>query len=311
MPKHRDPRRDHRPRENHDIQAAGPGTGSALFSHAPEPEPDTTEGAGSAGAEQTGWPWFLPQDGLRRDRMESAVDPDQDPAGAAAVYARIPLVHGAVRLLEHVGEGRELTDTGALAHSAGPALVASWPLALGGHAHTTMWQVGEIVGPWNALVSGGWLELTSTWVGPGEGIAPAVPQAEDPAAFVRFARALILLLMLDALKQSPEDGGLFGDPDTFAALMHTVEPEGLLLPAEIRVALDRGLVPDDPGGDPDMDEIQRYWRTQRDLAALAAYGLLDRETSADGLDTRFHGDIEVIVEAFGAQEILSELDAPQ
>ncbi|ASK66244.1 hypothetical protein CFK39_10915 [Brachybacterium avium] len=288
---------------------SGDGSGAVFFSAAPEP--DTTDPVDAAGQGQTGWPWFLPQSGLRRDLLESAADVDQDPAGAAAVYAGIPLVHGAVRLLEHVGEGCEVTSDGALPLADVRALVVSWQLDLGGQELTSMWQVGEVVGPWNALVSGGWLELSSTWVGPGEGMAPAVPQAEEPAAFVRFARALILLLLLDVLKQSPEDGGLFGDPDTFAALMHTVEPEGLLLPAEIRIALDRGLVPEDPGGDPDMDEIQRYWRAQRDLTALAAYGLLSRETSADGQDTSFHGAIEVIVEAFGAQEILSELDEPQ
>ncbi len=276
------------------MQAPGLGGGPALFSHAPEPEPEATDLADSTGQGQTGWPWFLPQSGLRRDLLDSAVDADQDPAAAAAVFAQIPLVRGAMRLLEHVGEGRELTDTGALALSDVRALLESWQLDLGEQELTSMWQVGEIVGPWNALVSGGWLDLTSTRVTPGDGVAPAASQTEDPEAFVRFSRALILLLVLDALKQGPEDGGLFGDPDTFAALMHTVEPEGLLLPAEIRVALDRGLVPEDPGGDPDMDEIQRYWRTGRDLAALAAYGLLHRETSPDGQDTRFHGSLEAI-----------------
>ncbi|ATG52966.1 hypothetical protein CFK38_16640 [Brachybacterium vulturis] len=289
----------------------GPGGGSVFFSAAPEPEPDTTDPADPTGQGQTGWPWFLPQSGLRRDLLESAADVDEDPAGAAAVYARIPLVHGAVRLLEHVGEGRELTSTGALPLADVHALVESWNLDRDEQEPTSMWQVGEIVGPWNALVSGGWLDLTSTRVGPGEGIAPVVPQTEDPAAFVRFARALILLLMLDALKQSPEDGGLFGDPDTFAALMHTVAPEGLSLPATIRVALDRGLVPEDPGGDPDMDEIQRYWRTGRDLAALATYGVLHGEIAPDGQDTRFHGTLEAIKEVFGALEMVGELDAPE
>src|SRR5699024_2918280 len=101
------------------------------------------------------------------------------------------------------------------------ALVEAWQLDLGEQKLTTMWQVGPIVGPWNALVSGGWLELSSTRVTPGQGLTPAVPQTEDPAAFVRFSRALLMLLILDTLQQGPEEGGLFGGPDTFAALMHT------------------------------------------------------------------------------------------
>ena len=311
MPTQHEPHRDHHPRDDHDSEVPGPGSGSALFSHAPEPEPETTDAAGSGGAEQTGWPWFLPQDGLRRDDMESSVDVETDPAAAAAAYGQIPLVRGAGRLLEHVGESREITSTGGLRTADVRALVEAWQIDLEVQELTSMWQVGEIVGPWNALVSGGWLSLTSTRVRPGDGVTPAASQAEDPEAFVRFSRALILLLVLDALKQGPEDGGLFGDPDTFAALTHTLAPEGLLLPATIRVALDRGLVPEDPGGDPDMDEVQRYWRTDRDLAALATYGLLHSETSPDGQDTRYRGTLEVIMEVFGALEMVSELDEPQ
>lgn len=309
----RRPARDTHPHRQHDEQASdardqdpGPGSGSALFSHAPVPEPETTED--TAGAEQTGWPWFLPQDGLRRDLMESSVDVETAPAVAADLHARSPLVRGAVRLLEHVGEGREVTTDGGLPPDEVRALVEAWQLDLGGQELTSMWQVGEIVGPWNALVSGGWLNLTSTRVTPGDGVTPAASQAEDPEAFVRFSRALILLLVLDALEQAPDDGGLFGDPDAFAALMHTLSPEGLVLPATIRVALDRDLVPEDPGGDPDMDEVQRYWRTDHDLAALAAYGLLEREMSPDGQDTRYRGTLEVIREIFGALEMARELD---
>lgn len=307
MPTQHEP--DHHPRDDHDIPVPGPGSGSALFSHAPEPEPETTEDP--AGAEQTGWPWFLPQDGLRRDLMESSVDVETDPAGAAEVYAQIPLVHGAVRLLEHVGEGREVTADGGLPLAEVRTLVESWQLDPGGQELTSMWQVGEIVGPWNALVSGGWLNLSSTRVTPGNGVTPADAPAEDPEAFVRFARALVLLLVLDALKQGPDDGGLFGDPDSFAALTHTLSPEGLVLPATIRVALDRGLVPEDPGGDPDMDEVQRYWRTDRDLEALATYGLLHHETSPDGQETRYRGTLEVVMEVFGALEMVRELDEPE
>ena len=98
------------------------------------------------------------------------------------------------------------------------ALIEQWQLDLSGPALTSMWQVGAIVGPWNALVSGRWLELTSARVRPGPGLVPAVLEQEDPYGFVRFARALLTLLILDALQQGPQEGGLVGGPDTFAAL---------------------------------------------------------------------------------------------
>src|SRR5699024_7912980 len=178
-----------------------PGTGSVLFSHAPAPEPEPSGGA--AGAEQTGWPWFLPQDGLRRDHLAGAVDAETDPAGAAAAYAQIPLVAAATALLEHVGDGREVTADGGLPLAEVHALLDAWQLDPGGQELTTMWQVGEIAGPWNALLSGGWLTVTGTRVHPADGVTPAASPTQDPAAFVRFARALTLLLVLDALRQEP------------------------------------------------------------------------------------------------------------
>src|SRR5699024_2791349 len=133
-------------------------------------------------------------------------------------------------LLEHVGQGREVTADGGLPLAEVHALLDAWQLDPGGQELTTMWQVGEIAGPWNALLSGGWLTVTGTRVHPADGVTPAASPTQDPAAFVRFARALTLLLVLDALRQDPERGGLFGDPDTFAALLHTLAPEGLALP---------------------------------------------------------------------------------
>src|SRR5699024_5845946 len=86
-----------------------PGDLSVVFSAAPDP---AAEGATPQSPEPTGWPWFLPQDGLRPEDLDRAADLETDPAGAAATLARIPLVHGAVELLEHVGDGHPLTPEG-------------------------------------------------------------------------------------------------------------------------------------------------------------------------------------------------------
>ena len=276
---------------------------SVVFSASPVPE--TADDASTDAPAPTGWPWFLPQDGLRHEDLAHAVD--EDPVGAAEALARIPLVRRAARLLEHVGQGRPLTPEGELDPAELRTLAAELGLDLGGEEPAAMREVGEIVGPWNALAAGNWLSVSGAEVVPAEGMVPAAVQAEDPAAFVRFARALVVLLVLESLRQGGEEGGLFGGPDTFTALLHTVAPEGLLLPATIRVALDRGLVPEDPAGDPDMDEINRYWQVERDLCTLAAYGLLHRETSPDGQDIRFRGTAEVLIEAYGALEMFEEL----
>ncbi|HEX7349977.1 hypothetical protein [Brachybacterium sp.] len=309
----------HEPEPEHDVpdlrapedgaHGGGPASGAVLFSSAPAAKAEDSSATHGTGEERRGGRWFLPQVEPARSPFDDLVDIEQDPAGAAEVYARLPLVHRAVTLLAHVGEGREVTSTGGLALEDVQALLESWELDLGDQEITSMWQVAEIVGPWKALVSGGWLEVSGVSATPGAGPAPAVGQHEDPVAFVRFCRAMILLMVLDALKQDPEGGGVFGGPDTFAALMHTVSPDGLTLPATLRGAIGRGLVPSDLGGDPDMDEVQRYWRTERDLTTLTTYGLLRRETTPDGQDTRFRGTPEVIVDAFGALEAFAEVGA--
>ena len=302
MPEQHSTRHDHQERRRPPDAGSDPVDLSVVFSAAPPPEP---EEPAPAAAEPTGWPWFLPQDGLHREDLERAADLDEDPSAAAGALARIPLVRGAVTLLEHVGDGLPLGPEGELAAADVRALAQA--LDLGDAEPTTMREIGEIVGPWNALVTGGWLTAEGTEVMPGEGMVPAADEAEDPAGFVRFARALMVLLVLESLRQDPEEGGLFGGPDTFTALLHTVAPEGLLLPGTIRVALDRGLVPQDPAGDPDVDEITRYWQAERDLSTLAAYGLLEREETPDGQDVRVRGTAEVLIEAYGALEMLEEL----
>jgi len=249
---------------------------SVVFSAAPAPAPEDAAPA----PEQTGGPWFLPEDVPRTEDLASTLDADQDPAGAAAILAQIPVVRGAVELLALIGEGRVLDAA----------------------------ELGEHVGPWNALAAGRWLAIDGDRIVPGEGMVPDAAQDEDPAGFVRFARALMVMLVLEGLRQEPEAGGLFGEAETFTALLHTVMPDGLLLPAEISVALERGLVPHDLAGDPDMDEISRYWQTAHDLATLAEYGLLHRETSADGQEVRYRGTPEVLMEAFAALEMRQELD---
>ena len=291
----------HSSRDDHPV----PDDLSVVFSAAPAPE--AADAASADAAALTGWPWFLPQDGLGREELEPTVDVEDDPVGAAETLARIPLVRGAVALLEHVGEGLPLTSEGELGSGDVRALAAAMGLDLGEQEPVSMREIGAIVGPWNSLIAGKWLSVSGGEVVPGEGMVPAAARSEDPAAFVRFARAVIVLLVLESLGQGGEEGGLFGGSDTFTALLHTVAPDGLLLPATIRIALDQGLVPADPAGDPDMDEINRYWQAERDLGTLAAYGLLHREPLPDGQAVRYLGTVEVLVEAYGALEMLEDL----
>ena len=86
-------RETHSSRDDHPV----PDGLSVVFSAAPAPQ---HEEPAPAAAEPTGWPWFLPQDGLRHEDLVHAVD--EDPRDVAESLARIPLVRRAVTLLEHI-----------------------------------------------------------------------------------------------------------------------------------------------------------------------------------------------------------------
>ena len=71
MPEQHSTRDDHPgPRRTPD-PVPDPGDMSVVFSAAPDPAADT---APPDAPEPTGWPWFLPQDGLRREDLDRAAD---------------------------------------------------------------------------------------------------------------------------------------------------------------------------------------------------------------------------------------------
>ncbi|GAA1488171.1 hypothetical protein [Brachybacterium sacelli] len=285
-----------------------PTGGSAFF-----PPPPGGDGAGADpvddewddAAEGLGapdWPWFLPDpDEERADWPEEdgeAAEEDgeaaEDPAAFAALHARVPLVPRAVRLLELVGEGRAITATGALRRADVHTLVQKWGLESGSEQISSMWDVPELVGPWTALIAGGWIELTSTRARPGEAATPYVAAEEDPEGFVQFARALLGILLLTMSQQEAEHGGLEGGADTFASLFYVTSADGLVLPDVLHDGTDMPRVPRGPDGGPDLDEALRLMYTTSDLVRLTAYGILHRDAERAAPDTHFSANLAVM-----------------
>lgn len=257
-----------------------PAGGPEPFDEFDGPDPDDVS---------LGWPWFVPD----RDEELGGWPPEQvrkiveDPAALAAQHEEIPLVRSAARLLEFVSEGRQVTATGALRRADVRALVEDWGIDVGPRPVTTMWQVPEIVGPWIALVTGGWIEVTSTRVRAGTPrLGDFALAEEDQEAFTLFARAVLSVLLLTLAESDDEDDALRGGPDTFAALMIAAGPEGLDLPDALA---------ESPKDRRDIDDLMRLWRTTSDLRRLSDYGVLHSQESRDGRSTHYAGNLAVFL----------------
>lgn len=278
---------------------ASPG-GSAFFPDSPGPTAPDDEPF----ADLPSWPWFLPEETAATASLMALAESEEDEAAFAAEHAEVPLVQRAGWLLEFIGQGRPVTATGALKLVDVRRLAEEWDLDLGPFPLTTMWQVDQIVGPWIALVTGGWLSLTSTRVRPGDAPAPYVSMSQDPQAHSRFARAVMIILLFAVSREDPEENGLEGGADTMASLLFAAGPDGLDLPDPFN---DLDEVPSSArtaGSHPALERARMLWRTRSDLSRLARYGLLWREGErADGT-THFHGSLAVFAAVIASADML-------
>lgn len=214
------------------------------------------------------WPvWPPAPHRVSEPTPETAQDHDeaeaQDMALRAEMAARVPFVRAAVALLETVGSGIAVTSTAGLDRSATSEVLSR----LGIEPEVrSMWEAPEIVGPWIALLDGGWLIREDRRVVPdasADGAAGTAdgadsprwrPSASEPEEFLRFARAVIVSLLAGLGMRGPEEGGLRGLPETLSALRAACGPDG----AEVATG-------------PDGADVRA------DLEELTAIGLLRRE----------------------------------
>ena len=183
----------------------------------------------------------------------------------------------ALALLDHVGQGRRVTATGALGRSETAQLLTALGVDRGVRS---MWDHPEIVGPWVTLRDGGWLEVEQGRVRRAAGPVPAVPADGDPEGFVEFAHAVLTAMLLGRDARDREDGGFRGMPDTAAALLVCCREEGLRMPDPTTA---------DPAVQQDSEQIGRWMRVMHDLEQLVAIGALDRDQG------RFHGSEALLV----------------
>lgn len=214
------------------------------------------------------WPRFL---GELPDPDAPVLPPD--PALLQAEYETNEFVQRARTLLTLIGNERKLTETGALNRADTSDALSNMGIET---KFRSMWEIPEIVGPWMALSDGGWIRIERRRVSPGPGMAPAAPPAFDPEGFADFAHLLLSRLLLSLSINHVEEGGFANMPDTFQALLVASRPGGLVLPDISE--LFHGNVPEeltDPETEGmDLREVRRLVDTQRDLAALARYGVL-------------------------------------
>jgi hypothetical protein len=294
----RDPRagrRDRRgvrrraPRDSRTRGRRGPGPEEPWPTWPPAPhrvsEPSPEAGPGRDGAETVA-------ETVARTEAD-AKGGAQDMGLRAEMAARVPFVRAAVVLLENVGSGAAVTSTAGLDRAATRAVLARLGI---GREVRSMWEAPEIVGPWIALLDGGWL------VREGRRVVPDVLQAPlsaaEPEDFLRFARAVIVSLLAGLGMRGPEEGGLRGLPRTLSALRAACGPDG----AEVAAGPDRSggadesVGADEYSGADGADDAD----ARADLEELAALGLLRREGE------RFVGAPILAVALDEAERILRE-----
>lgn len=228
------------------------------------------------------WPWFLPDADAAAETLLTMSEEPLGPEALVAAHGDVRLVQRAARLLEFLGEGQQVTSTGALRLADVRTLLEEWGIDSGPRALTTMWQVDEIAGPWSALVAGGWITLTRTRAyREAHPHAPYVPAAEGPGAYTNFARALMIVLLLTMAEDVQGEVGFRGGPDTITALLFAGNPDGLTLPDPQDVLADmfsghgHSDEPMHPGPYPArLEDMWRLTEVQSDLVRLSRCGLL-------------------------------------
>ncbi|HIY23883.1 MAG TPA: hypothetical protein H9837_06210 [Candidatus Brachybacterium merdigallinarum] len=227
-------------------------------------------------------PWFLPLTELTLDHLLTMTE-----AELGDELARMPLTQRALALMDLVGEGIAVTDSGALKRVHTQEMIRH--LGIPERTVRSMWDVPELEETWSVLLRGGWIEIQGTRARPADGLAEATAPGRDREGFVLFARALLLVRLLplvveDEELDDPDDAGdPVGDPDVVLALLYAGQPGGLTLPAfhDVVSALEGRRDPAEPLG-PHLGEIDhedyfRYVTVRQGLGELEMAGILERE----------------------------------
>lgn len=174
-------------------------------------------------AEQASWPWFLPEIGEGRSSEDPLLEEDPDPE----LYRRNGLLRAAEAILDVVGPGCRVTDSGALGRAETTRAAELLGLPVGARS---MWHRPEIAGAWVALLDGGWLALGARRVTALAGPVPFRPFAEEPTAFAEWGHAVLTAALLGRDARAGGEGGFRGLPETLAALVSACVDGGVDLP---------------------------------------------------------------------------------
>ena len=233
------------------------------------------EGAFSTGLVDP--PWFLPFTELALDQLLTTTEAELE-----AELARMPLIQRALALVELVGEGIAVTDSGALKRAHTQEMIRQ--LDLPERTVRSMWDVPELEETWTVLLRGGWIEIQGTRARPADGLAAATTPGRDREGFTLFARALLLVRLLPLVVEDEElteqEGG--SDPDVVLSLLYAGQPDGLTLPAfhDVVCALEGRRDPAEPLGahlgEIDHEDYFRYITVRQGLGQLVKAGILER-----------------------------------
>lgn len=236
------------------------------------------------------------------DPPESS-DEEFDPADLLRDAMDNVFVQRARAILELVGDGVQVTSTGALRVKDTDRLCET--LGLEPRKTRSMWDRPEIAEPYTALIEGEWLEASASRIRPGDGLADPCDPLEDGEGFTTFAIAVLTRHFLSRMLTSSRDGGFSGLPLTLPAILKAGTAGGLDLPDPFRALESLSSLSKDDLTPEQVQELGHVFGVDRDLRTLATAGALardDRHFQADGVALIAMGNAASIVQMQGLSQ---------
>ncbi len=139
----------------------------------------------------------------------------------------LPLLDRADQLMAWLGDGRPLTQTGAIRLAHTRELTKQFGLP--DFTFSSMWDIPEVATPWSGLIESGHIDVGSSMARPSPDIPWAGPDA-DVELRAASRGSVVFAVLLDLFADEPDEGPLRAPLPALLALLKATQPSGLDVP---------------------------------------------------------------------------------
>lgn len=186
---------------------------------------DIDDGIDYEAAMRANWPAIL-GDPLDVEAMTGSLLDGPDIEERLAMMD-LPLLDRAGQLMAWLGDGRPLTQTGAIRLANTRELTKQFGLP--DFTFSSMWDIPEVASPWVALIRSGHIDVGSSKARPSTEIPWPGPDA-DVDARAASRGSIVFAVLLDLFTDEPDRGPLRAPLPALLALLKATQPSGLDIP---------------------------------------------------------------------------------